>query len=75
MNITISVDKKIVEEARQYARKHSTSLNALIRADLLRYSSSNDHQRRAEEAINYFASIKPVIPAGEKITREEMEER
>lgn len=30
-NITISLDNKLLEAGRQYAKKHNTSLNALIR--------------------------------------------
>lgn len=30
-NITISLDHKLLEAGRQYAKKHNTSLNALIR--------------------------------------------
>jgi len=29
-NITISIDKDILEAGRKYAKKHNTSLNALI---------------------------------------------
>jgi len=34
-NVTISVDEKTLRASREYARRHRTSLNALIR-DLLR---------------------------------------
>ena len=30
-NITISLDNRLLEAGRQYAKKHNTSLNALIR--------------------------------------------
>ena len=30
-NITISIDKDLLESGRQYAKKHQTSINALIR--------------------------------------------
>jgi hypothetical protein len=30
-NITISLDEKLLREGRQYAKKHNTSVNALIR--------------------------------------------
>ncbi len=30
-NITISLDKDLLESGRQYAKKHNTSMNALIR--------------------------------------------
>ena len=30
-NITISIDEKLLKTGREYAKKHQTSLNALIR--------------------------------------------
>lgn len=30
-NITISIDEEVLEAGRQYAKRHNTSLNALIR--------------------------------------------
>lgn len=30
-NITLSIDEKLLEAGRKYAKKHNTSLNALIR--------------------------------------------
>lgn len=30
-NITISIDEEVLEAGREYAKKHNTSLNALIR--------------------------------------------
>jgi len=30
-NITLSMDEKLIEAGRRYARKHHTSLNALVR--------------------------------------------
>jgi len=33
-NITVSLDKDLLESGRRYAQKHQTSLNALIRTSL-----------------------------------------
>ena len=35
-NVTISLDERLLEHARQYARRHNTTLNALIRSLLQR---------------------------------------
>ena len=35
-NVTIALDERLLEEARQYAQRHNTSLNALIRSLLER---------------------------------------
>jgi hypothetical protein len=35
-NVTIAIDERLLERARDYARRHNTSLNALIRSLLER---------------------------------------
>lgn len=35
-NVTIALDERLLEQAREYARRHDTSLNALIRSLLER---------------------------------------
>ena len=47
MNITLAVDEEIVKKAREYAKKHGTTLNALIREHLQLIS---DNERRIAEA-------------------------
>ena len=42
-NITISMDKDLIESGRRYAKKHNTSLNALIRK-LLKQTVSHQSQ-------------------------------
>jgi uncharacterized protein DUF6364 len=41
MNITLSADEKLIEKSREYARRHNTSLNNLIREYLKKLSDSN----------------------------------
>jgi len=40
MNITLSADEKLIEKSREYARRHYTSLNNLIREYLKKLSDS-----------------------------------
>ena len=53
MNITLSADKKLIDKARMYARKHNTSLNNLVREYLKRITEHTDTDKAAAE----FASI------------------
>ncbi len=41
MNITLSASEKLIEKSREYARRHNTSLNNLIREYLKKISDSN----------------------------------
>jgi hypothetical protein len=47
-NITLSMDEKLAEAGRRYAREHHTSLNALIRK-LLESTISQPSEDRLEE--------------------------
>ena len=49
MNITLSVDQKVVEKAPRYAKKQDTSLNDLTRSYLEAIGSENYRASRAEE--------------------------
>jgi hypothetical protein len=43
-NLTLAIDERLLEEGRQYAREHRTSLNALLRgllANMVRGSRVN----------------------------------
>jgi hypothetical protein len=41
MNITLSASEKLIEKSREYARRHDTSLNNLIREYLKKLSDSS----------------------------------
>lgn len=58
MNITLSADKDLVENARRYAQRHGTSLNQLIR-DYLRTVTG---EQSREEAAEEFAVIAREMP-------------
>jgi plasmid stability protein len=48
MNITLSAEEKIVEEARSWAAAHGTSVNALVRDFLAGLVAGNDAAKAAE---------------------------
>lgn len=49
MNITLSADKSLIEKSRQYAKKHNTSLNNLIRDYLEKIVGKQDREELAKE--------------------------
>ena len=50
-NLTLSVDEKLIEEGRRYAKAHHTSLNALVR-DLLAKTVQEDRTHWIAECTN-----------------------
>jgi len=49
-NVTISIDKELLKSGRQYAEKHNTSVNALIRS-LLEQTVKRDSTQWVEECF------------------------
>ena len=49
MNITLSVDKKLIDKSRAYAKKHNTTLNNLVRQYLARIVNDSESQQAADE--------------------------
>lgn len=50
-NITISLDKDLLNAGREYAKKHNTSLNHLIRKQLEQTVMSQSREYRLEECF------------------------
>ena len=73
MNITLSIPDEVVANAREYAKRHGTSLNQMVRDHLKNFSSEAERQQRAAMAMSFFQSIVPTLPKDAKITRDEME--
>jgi len=75
MNITLSAEKRLVEKARQYAKKRNTSLNNLIRDYLKKVVDFDDIQSIADEfeqnALNHGGKSEQ----GYKFDREEFYDR
>lgn len=53
MNITLSVNKDLVEISRNYAKKHNTTLNSLVREYLKRIANGME----AEEIVDEFEKL------------------
>lgn len=72
MNITLSVDEKIVTEARKVAASMGKSLNQIIREDLERLTHKNNRNSALEELK---ALTKQGNSHGWKFNRDELHER
>ena len=75
MNITLSIPDDVVMNAREYAKKHGTSLNQMVRDHLRRFSQETTRQDEVQRALAFFQSIVPTLPKKTRITRDEMEQR
>ncbi|HKK48303.1 MAG TPA: DUF6364 family protein [Alkalispirochaeta sp.] len=51
MNITLSARDDLIEQAREYAREHGTSLNQLIRDHLERLVGETPRDQAADEFV------------------------
>ncbi len=69
-NITISLEKKLIDAGRNYASKHNTSLNNLIR-NLLKKAVSASNENWLEECFQLMDQAN-ADSRGEKWTREEL---
>ena len=54
MNITLSADEDLIETAREYARRHGTSLNQMIR-DYLQTITAAETREEAADAFEVVA--------------------
>ncbi len=75
MNITFSIPDDIVANAKEYAERHGTSLNQMVRDYLNNLSEKVLRKEQPEIAIAFFQSIVPTLPKDAKIPREELEQR
>ncbi|MFQ5760376.1 MAG: DUF6364 family protein [Acidiferrobacterales bacterium] len=74
MNLTISVDKKIVERARKVAQAMHKSLNQLLRDYLEQLAGAEEAQRDCEE-LRRLSAQGQGRSRGWKFNREELHER
>ncbi len=75
MNITLSVDKELVEKAREYAVRHGTSLNRMIRRYLEELTSGGDRESCAREFGRLARDFGGSSPEGFVFDREEAHAR
>ena len=52
-NITLAIDEKLLEASRDYARKHHTSLNAMVRELLKREVAGGE----GEAGLDHFLKV------------------
>ena len=75
-NITLSLPKDLIRQAKVYAAAHDTTINRMIR-DMLAETLASDP--RAREAVKRFLELAEAGPYSDidpsTITREEMHER
>ena len=73
MSITLSIPPAIVQEVREWAEEHGTSLNQYIRECLeAKCAEIHDARKRlAQEYLEYINSLPPCkVPKGWKFNRE-----
>ena len=75
MNITLSADQKLIEQARRFAKKHNTSLNNLIREYLQSIGSKKKKASRAEEFSTLAKQFAGNSPEGFKFSRDAIHDR
>ena len=73
MNITMSMRDDLLKRARDYAAKHNTTLNALIRDLLERAIGKDDSGKNIESLFSIMDSVKG-NSRGEKWKREDLYE-
>jgi len=51
MNLTLSAESRVIEDARAWAKAHGTSLNALVRDYLASFASRLEREEAAREFV------------------------
>ncbi len=75
MNITLSADTETVARTREYAQKHGTSVNQLVRDFLESLTGQEDRDRVAEEFARNATTEAGRSPIGFRFDREESHRR
>lgn len=71
-NITLSADERLIEAARERARREHTTLNAEFRRWLVQYARRRE---RAEDYRKVMDELRGNVRVGKKLSRDEMNER
>lgn len=76
-NITLSAEEELIAAARQYAKKHQTTLNDLYRAWLENYVKKQSIAERDKRLKAFRESLQRVnyVKLERKYSREEMNQR
>lgn len=72
-NITLALDEETLEAGREYAQRHNTTLNNLVR-ELLRKTALGDRRTAAREMIRLMED-NPGRSSGIRWTRAQLHER
>jgi hypothetical protein len=70
-NITFSADERLIDKAREIAKREERTLNDVFREWLTSYVGREDIGRRYDELMDRLSYVR----AGRKFTRDEMNER
>jgi hypothetical protein len=74
-NITLAIDDKVLEEARIYAAKRNTSVNALVRDFLNRLAEQEDRSARARRRLRELMDQSPLEAGPVTWTRDDLHDR
>lgn len=75
MNITLSANEELIKKARNYAKRHNTSLNKLIRAHLEQITNQIDRESAAREFETLCIEHSGESPAEYRFDRTEVYNR
>jgi hypothetical protein len=75
MNITLSTDEETVNRSREYAQKHGTSVNELVRDFLAKLTRQEDRDLVADEFLRNATSHSGRSPEGFRFDREDAHRR
>lgn len=73
-NVTLSADEKLIDAAREEARRRRTTLNAEFRVWLGQYARNQQGERRVRDYRRFMEATKEVS-AGRRFSRDEMNAR
>ena len=73
-NITLSADERLIEAAREEARRRRTTLNAEFRVWLEQYARHQQGERRVRD-YRRFMEATMEVSAGRRFSRDEMNAR
>jgi len=75
MKITLSADEKLIEKAREYAQRHQTSLNNLIREDLKKITNESSGSTPGDDFARLSAEYAGESEPGYHFNRDELYDR
>ena len=73
-NITLAIDEKVLSDARRYAARRNTTVNALVRDHLTRIAAEDDRLAQARVRLRELAETSTAF-MGAPLTRDEINDR